>query len=170
MELPIGSRISQLTSSTFALWVNWSAGGGAWQRVFDFGKGTNAYMFLCPRLDTSGPMRFAITTGGSEAEQRVTAPTALPGGWHHVAVVIDAAAHTTRLYLDGNVVAANTATTLTPGALGQTTQNWLGRSQYSGDAYYQGLIDDMRVYNRALSADEIKSLTVSLQQRTDETA
>ena len=158
VELPIGTRVSQLTNSTFALWVNWSVAGGPWQRVFDFGKGQTAYMFLCPRLDTSGPMRFAITTGGSEAEQRVTAPTALPGGWHHVAVVIDAAAHSTKLYLDGNVVAANTAATLTPSALGQTTQNWLGRSQYPGDAYYQGLIDEVLVYDRSLTQAEILDL------------
>jgi hypothetical protein len=168
VELPIGSLLSQLTDSTFAVWVNWSTGGGLWQRVFDFGTGTTVNMFLTPSAGAGGPLRFSITTGGSAAEQQVTAPAMLSGGWHHVAVVIDAAAHSMKLYLDGDVVAANTATTLTPSALGQTTRNWLGKSQYDGDAYYQGLIDDMQVYGRALSADEIKGLVVPLQQ-TNET-
>jgi hypothetical protein len=87
-----------------------------------------------------------------------TAPAVLASGWHHVAVTIDADNDTIRLYLDGVVVAENTAATLTPSDLGETTQNWLGRSQYVADGYLDGALDDFRIYSRALSGADIVEL------------
>jgi hypothetical protein len=47
--------------------------------------------------------------------------------------------------------------TLTPSSLGNTTQNWLGRSHYN-DPYFYGRIDDFRIYDRSLNAAEVQSL------------
>jgi hypothetical protein len=156
VQLPIGSTINALTDSTFTTWVNWS-GVGVWTRVFDFGSGTNSYMFLTPRTDT-GFMRFAITNAGNTAEDMTTAPQVLATGWHHVAVTIDAASKSHLLYLDGQVVATKTSARYTPSSLGNTTQNWLGRAQYVADPYFNGSLDDLRIYNCALTASEIAQL------------
>jgi hypothetical protein len=156
VALPIGSVIESLTSSTFAVWVDFSNAGGAWQRIFDFGSGTTINMFLTPRTGTDGPMRFAITIGGGGAEDQASAPGTLSRGWHHVAVTINADTRAINLYLDGIVSASNNSATLNPQALGTTTNNWIGRSQYSADAYFNGSVDDFRIYNFALSQDEIK--------------
>jgi hypothetical protein len=156
VNLPIGSLISELTSSTFAIWANYSQQGGAWQRIFDIGTGETVNMFLTPAIGGSntGVMRFAITTGGSGAESQLTAPARLATGWHHIAVVINGDTRAMQLYLDGAVVVSGTTAVL-PSALGNTTQNWLGRSEYAADAYYQGALDDFRIYDRALTQDEI---------------
>jgi hypothetical protein len=156
VALPIGSVIDSLTSSTFTIWVDFSNAGGAWQRIFDFGTGTTINMFLTPRTGTDGPMRFAITIGGGGAEDQATAPTTLPKGWHHVAVLINADTNAINLYLDGIVVASNNSAMLNPNDLGATGNNWIGRSQYTADAYFNGSVDDFRIYNYALSQDEIK--------------
>ncbi len=156
VELPIGSVIESLTSSTFTIWVDFSNTGGAWQRIFDFGTGTTINMFLTPRIDTDGEMRFAITTGGGGAEEQVSAASTLSSGWHHVAVTIDADTSAINLYLDGIVIASNNAATLNPSALGATTNNWIGRSQYAADAYFSGAVDDFRIYNYALSQEDIR--------------
>jgi hypothetical protein len=158
VSLPIGPDINSMDSASVATWVSFSNGGGSWQRIFDFGTGTNVYMFLTPRVGTNGVMRFAITTGSSGAEEIATAPSTLARGWHHVAVTINAGNNTISLYLDGSLVAKNTAATLTPSNLGVTTNNWLGRSQWTGDAYFTGYLDDFRIYSRALSPDEVASL------------
>jgi hypothetical protein len=136
--------------------VNFSGGSGSWQRIFDFGTGTDVYLFLSPRQGTNGAMRTAITinSNATGAEQAVNGPITLPGGWHHVAVVLDDAAMRIRLYMDGVEVGSNT-TTLLPKDMGVTTQNWLGRSQWSGDAYFTGSIDDFRIYSRPLSGGEV---------------
>jgi len=156
VNLPIGALISKLTSATFAIWANYSQQGGAWQRILDFGTGETINMFLTPAIGGSntGVMRFAITTGGSGAESQLTAANRLATGWHHLAVVFNGDAKTMQLYLDGGVVASNTTATL-PSGLGNTTQNWLGRSEYAADAYYQGALDDFRIYDVALTQSDI---------------
>jgi hypothetical protein len=158
VDLPIGSLISSLTNSTFALWENFSDAGGSWQRIFDFGTGETINMFLTPNNGATGSIRFAITTSGAGGEDQLTAPDTLPLGWHHVAVTIDADNDTSAMYLDGLMVVQNTEATVSPNDLGEPNQNWLGRSQYAADPNYRGMIDDFRIYNRALSAGEVASL------------
>jgi len=156
VSLPIGSLIGSLTNSTIAIWVNWSSVGGAWQRILDVGTGETVYMFLTGNAGGGG-LRFAMTIGGNVtgAEDQTNAPNVLPGGWHHVAVTIDPDTTTHSMYLDGKLVAQNTAARFTPSDLGETTQNWLGRSQYVADPYFNGSLDELRIYNRALSDAEV---------------
>jgi hypothetical protein len=156
VSLPIGSLISKLTSSTFAIWANFQS-GGSWTRILDFGTGQNVNMFLTPAVGTAGNLRFAITTGGSGAESQLNAPAIFPAGWHHVAVVFNGDTRGMQLFLDGAVVATATTTTL-PSALGNTTQNWLGRSQYPADGYYRGMLDDFRIYDRVLTQSDIQTV------------
>jgi hypothetical protein len=47
--------------------------------------------------------------------------------------------------------------TLSPANLGNTTQYYIGRSQYA-DPYLDGQLDQFRIYNRALSAAEVLAL------------
>lgn len=147
---------AQLTDFTIATWVN-RIGTGTWQRVFDFGAGTAANMFLSVDSNHGSPqgMRFAITTGGSGAEQRISSGSILPTGWQHVAVTLDGT--TGRLWLNGEEVARNTGMTLNPSRLGPLDNVWIGRSQYS-DPLFNGVIDEFHVFDRALSEAEIRSL------------
>ncbi|WP_168123243.1 DUF5695 domain-containing protein [Paenibacillus sp. HB172176] len=150
-----GSIVNGATDITIAAWVKASSLSN-WTRIFDIGSGTSNYMFLSPQPGGAG-LRFSITTGGNGSEQRINSTTAFPTNvWKHVAVTISGA--TGRLYVDGVQVATNTSMTLNPSSLGATTQNWIGRSQFSGDPYFNGQIDDFRIYSRALSASEIGSL------------
>jgi regulation of enolase protein 1 (concanavalin A-like superfamily) len=155
VDLPIGSIISSLTDSTFAIWANFVNIGGNWVRLWDFGTGTSVNMFLTPCMSTAGNMRFAITDSNLYNENQTTATATLPTGWHHVTVTIDPGKTTHTLYLDGQVAAENTNAGNTPSSLGNTTRNWLGRSQYSGDNYYSGSLDDFRIYNYVMTEAEI---------------
>ncbi len=154
VSLPAGI-LAGATAFTVATWVRIDS-AGTWARLFDFGAGTGTYLFLTPRSG-SGTARYAITTGGSGAEQRIDAPAALPtGAWTHVAVT-----HTANLgvlHVNGVEVARNAALTVRPSALGATTQNWIGRSQYAGDPCLAAAVDGFRVYSRALSGSEIAQL------------
>ncbi len=154
VQLPIGNLINTLSSATFAVWANWGgSSGGDWQRIFDFGSGTSIYAFLAAnRAGTQSP-RFAMRSA-TVGEQTVTAPATLASGWHHLAVTVDSAAMTLTLFLDAAPVATGT-TTILPKDMGVTTQNWVARSQYPADSYYKGDVDDLRIYDRALTADEV---------------
>ena len=90
-------------------------------------------------------------------EQSIKGTAALPTGkWVHVAVTLSGTVGT--LYVDGTAVGSNPSMQLTPFRISDTTQNWLGRSQYASDPYFNGAIDDFRIYYSALTAAEIASL------------
>jgi hypothetical protein len=156
VTLPLDPLMPTLTNVTVATHVNFSGGTGSWQRVFDFGTDATTYMFLSPRQSTAGAMRFAMRTA-AVPEQIVDSRNAVFLGWHHMAVSIDSTTMTLRLYLDGEQV-GEAPTLLLPKDLGATTQNWLGRSQYAADGYFLGSLDEFRIYNRVLSAAEVRYL------------
>jgi len=155
VTLPSGV-LGGLTAFTASVWVKPDTVTN-WSRVFDFGTGTTANMFLTPKNGANGKVRFAITTGGGNGEQRIDGQAALPAGaWSHV--VVTKSGNTGILYVNGVEVGRNTAMSLNPSSLGATNLNYLGRSQYS-DPYFDGRIDDFRIYARALVAAEISAAT-----------
>jgi hypothetical protein len=136
---------------TIAAFVYWN-GGKNNQRVFDFGNSTNQYLFLTPNGGSG--LRFAIKNGGGEQELKYA--SALPTGrWVHVAVTLSG--DTGTLYVDGAVVATNTAITINPDDF-HPTVNFLGKSQFGADPLLNGRLDDFRIYDYALSAAEVAAL------------
>ncbi|MHC4520437.1 MAG: LamG domain-containing protein, partial [Planctomycetota bacterium] len=75
--------------------------------------------------------------------------------WHHIAYAIDAAAGTAEVYLDG-VLGATVTFTGTPLFMKPDQELRIGNC--SGTEYMNGLIDEVRVYNRALSPAEVAGL------------
>ena len=112
-------------------------------------KGNDNYA-LEATSDQSG-----VPAGGStfgEAWVATYGPTALPmNTWTHLALTYDGA--TLRLYVNGVQVSSLAQTGSLP-----TSTNPL---QIGGDSiygqYFQGTIDEIRIYNRALSASEIQA-------------
>jgi hypothetical protein len=157
VTLPTG-LLATACEATVATWVYVNSSVG-WQRIFDFGKDTNVYMFLTPLNLTTNVIRFAISVGGnsSDHEQSMDGQAALtPGVWKHVAVVLGPSGGI--LYVNGAQVGANAAMTLRPADLGNTQNSWIGRSQFSWDPTFDGNIDELRIYDRALSPAEIQAL------------
>jgi hypothetical protein len=146
--------MASVTNFTIASWVNW-AGGNAWQRIFDFGNGTSQYMFLTP-ASGSGTLRFAISTNGNApGMEQIVETSPLPvGQWVHVAVTYDG--RTARLYTNG-ILAVSGAVSITPASF-DSALNYLGESQYAGDPFFNGQLDELYLYNYALSAGEIVRL------------
>ena len=155
-SLPAGIASSLTGDWSISTWIK-PAALTQWSRVFDFGTGQNVNMFLTLNAGGAGP-RFSMTNSGAGAEQRLTY-----GGqnfplneWSNI--VISVSGTSGKMYLNGTVVATNDNMTLKPSALGNTTRNYLGKSQYN-DPAYDGAIDDFAIYNRALTASEIAALS-----------
>lgn len=81
------------------------------------------------------------------------------GQWHHVAVVFDRAASMTR-YVDGLRTGTRYGlSTLSGQSIDNNKQVRIGARDQAGDEiFFQGLIDDVRIYALPLSATEIASL------------
>jgi hypothetical protein len=151
-SLPSGI-VSGLNDFTISAWVN-PAQNSTWSRVFDFGTGTTANMFLT--LNAGTQLRFAITTGGGGSEQQINGTGTLPlNTWSHMAVTLSG--NTGTLYVNGQAVGTNPNMTLHPSSLGNTTRNWIGRSQYP-DPYLAATVDDFQIYDRGLSGADVAAL------------
>lgn len=139
---------------TLSLWV-YSNGGSNWNRILDFGNDNANYMFLCMNPGSvNGSVRFAVNVGGTE-QSVSSAAGALPDNeWTYITATLSG--DTGRLYINGELVATNTALTNDPILYGPTTQNWLARSQWGApDGYFNGLVDELKIYNYARTTEQI---------------
>jgi alpha-L-arabinofuranosidase len=157
VELPQGIAAG-LHDFTVAAWVNVDTAQQTWARIFDFGNGTSAFMFLTTHAGDTHGLRFDLNAGSaSQMIPPIGDPaTVLPTGWHHVAVTL--AGTTGTLWLDGRPIGTNPNMTIDPADMGVTTQNWIGRSQFAADPLLAATVDDFQIYSRALSAAEIQGL------------
>ncbi|MCU4677198.1 hypothetical protein N7931_16335 [Catenovulum sp. 2E275] len=150
VNLPAGiANHDQLTISS---WVYWQ-GSSSWQRIFDFGNGTQDYLFLTPK-GADGNMQFQMQHNG--VSETLSAPALQANQWIHTAVVLDNGV--ARLYVDG-ALTASTTTTIKPSDINPLV-NFIGKSQFP-DPAMEGLIDDFRIYNNPLSASAIAALAAT---------
>ena len=156
VDLP-GGIASGLHDFTIATWVNVAATGQTWARIFDFGTGTSDYMFFTASAGGTNALRFDINAGaGAQMIPASGSGPQLPTGWQHVAITLSGTTGT--MWLNGVAVATNPNMTISPADLGVTTQNWIGRSQFSADPFLDATVDDFQIYDHALSAAEMAAL------------
>ncbi len=116
--------------------VGWGGYGGTRQvialRMSDSGNGFSHYWWGADLVVTGLATNF------------------LDGNWHHVATTFDGT--TRRIYLNGVQVASDV-----PGSNGATAANFRIGSTNNSE-YFSGTIDDVALYNNALSASEVQFL------------
>ncbi len=129
-------------------------------RFYDFGVGASNSFFLRANALSAG----IKINGGTTT--LVTSSTALTAGTtYNVAVTFNAADHLTTIYIDGEVVASGTNNMSEPyqlAANGTDSRNYIARTQWWQDntdnADYIGTIDNFRLYNIALTQNELSAL------------
>jgi hypothetical protein len=161
VDLPNGI-ISSLSDATFECWLTWSGSTAIWQRIFDFGTtGTEGsqgsgtqYLFLTPKDGLSTrTLRAVYTTAGNGAETVAASAAVLPSTASHVTVVVNDTSDLITVYVNGTSVASTAYTGHLSGI--SDVNNWLGRSQYSGDVELTGSITEFRIYKAALTAKQV---------------
>lgn len=159
-----GALISTLTDFTVSLYVYvdatvnvTAAGNFVWTfaNSADMNTTANGNMFF-----SAITSRYAISKTNWSNETSVKQNVALTtGSWQHITYTQSGNSGT--VYVNGTSVKTGNVTTK-PSSLGATTNNYLGKSCYAGDAYLlKSLMADFRVYNRALSATEVTALAAS---------
>ena len=166
-----GGLISGQSEVTIEAWVNWTPGnatlqygGGAWQRIFEFGSQAGvqgvSYLFLTPATDnvsftTKSVLHAAITTNFNYSETpRLNWIDKLPTNvMTFVALTYSPSRKTMKMYLNGIPVASGTATLPLSGIV--DTNCWLGRSLFANDAYYNGTFNEFRIYRGLLSDADV---------------
>jgi hypothetical protein len=139
-----------LTSGmTLEAWVRPSSTGWPYRTVLMKEQSGNlAYALYV--TDATRPLSTAILGGVERIAQGATALTA--NTWVHLASTYDGA--NLRLYVNGTLVTTTAATgaiTVSSGALR------IGANSIWAEEAFAGLVDEVRVYNRALTAAEVTS-------------
>lgn len=172
----IGYNSLQLGEFTLTMWVKWEGasehdnGSGLLnQRIFS-ARGTyrdRQYITLSPMETTaegSDALRLHMQYEGSDWE--LNRPQAGPLSqevWHHLAIVMDG--QTLALYLDG--VMLDEELIMMGLAQMRPQQLYLGKGPVlGGDGYFNGLMDNVYLYKKALTVDALGALYE--EQRPDE--
>lgn len=169
VDLPNGIWSGLGTSATLEIWTTWNAASNTrWQRTFDFGRSNGGegvsdsgaeqnYVFHTPSANVAGFVQVAglnrYTT--VREERRINGAAPLAGGVpKHIVLVWDGANGVCRLFEDG--VPVGQAALHLGLADFQDVNNWLGRSQFGGDAHYSGSYDEVRLYRGPMSAGDVE--------------
>lgn len=153
LKLPYA--IADMHEMTICTWIRMRT-TTSWQRIFDFGNGTQQYMFLTPTHGSE--MRFVMKNGGEE-EILATNPIK-QSTWTHVAITISNEA--VILYVNGEEAARSTSMNIRPNDI-HPTLNYIGRSQFNADPLLKAFVDDFRIYNYALTPEEIVNVTQDME-------
>lgn len=146
------STLNLTGSLTISAWIfPKTFGGGGYGRILDKGDGTKGYSFYV-KQSTSG-ISF-ITYGGviSNSNSGVIALNK----WQHAVVVYDEITKAVTFYIDGLPVgsSANAVNPLDSSA----SHLAIGIRGYDPNRAFNGIIDEVRVYNEALTDNEIMDI------------
>ncbi len=131
---------------TWSLWANFSSQAASLSRFLLIDKAAGASL-----VNYAGSMTFTLTYNGSNTIQSSNYTT---GVWHHVAGVYDGAGNAS-LYVDGQLIGSRSDW----GVQTMGTGPGIGNTS-AGGQNFPGLIDEVAIYNRALTAGEIAKLAL----------
>jgi hypothetical protein len=135
---------------TISAWVFYNS-MNKWSRIVDLGNGANSDNIVFANRSTSNDLIISIRRG--TVEKNIVASNVLETGkWIHVAVAVEAGGKTV-LYKNGEAV--KTGVTHIPNTINRTI-NYIGRSNWANDSFFHGRIDELSIWTRACSADEIQ--------------
>lgn len=145
------------TKISITLWVKFNALGVLNSRMVDLRDGSNGVQILFE----GGSGKFGTKHSQFEAGSNATVwNTPVIGTLYNVVAVWDSVANTTNFYING--VAQTGAANFNVGNGNQANKIYLGtRGDQFATTWLDGFLDNIRVYNRALSANEVQQLFVN---------
>jgi len=146
----------QMTGSmTLSAWVFETANVADDGQIVAKSDGASGWQLKSSK-DT-GPRTFgiAITNTAGASVQRYSQTVRALNTWYHVAGVYDATARTLNIYVNGILNNGVLSGTVPSSRLNSTVNANIGRR--TGGFTIAGIVDDVRIYNRALTQSEIQS-------------
>ncbi len=149
--------LSGSSKATVELWLKWDAYDNeddlALELTENFNQSDGGFL-VDPNAGQGG---FGVGIGRAESRNNVFFSRPSAGQWHHYAFVLDAtaaAAQQITPYVDGQPIAyTKTASGTGAGAFAKSTLYMMSRGGQS--LFGRGTLDEVAIYNRALSATEI---------------
>jgi Concanavalin A-like lectin/glucanases superfamily len=136
-------------AATFNVWVNLGSTPAKSGHIYEILAKSQAGNDLDLQVETDGSVHFYTDNGTSTSFK----PASLTG-WHMLTAEYDIAAKTRKIFWDGKQVASST-----PGAHSASTQPFtIGASAVLAGRFFNGSIDEVSLWNRALTATEVTAI------------
>jgi hypothetical protein len=139
---------------TLTLWARPIANRN-WGRFIDFGNWPGSDNVILSRRQNSNNLYFQAFNGSSPGNLVMAVNALVLDEWQHFAVTMDGSGHVA-IYRNGALQSEDRATQI-PKAINRS-RCYIGRSNWEDDQLYQGAMDDLRIYERVLTAEEIRVL------------
>ncbi|MCK4563640.1 MAG: cadherin-like domain-containing protein, partial [Verrucomicrobia bacterium] len=147
-----GPSLAGKTDFTLAAWIKTSSATDQMIIQQRDGGYNGEYMFS---VNANGTLKFFVYGNGGTQYGFSTAQTVNDGVWHHVVAVRDGA--NGYIYIDGNATPAASATG-TIRDLDATIGVAIGRDIRGNNKPFNGMIDDVRIYDKALNGTDVVDL------------
>ncbi len=160
VSVPHDASLDITGDITISAWVYITQGGlyqGIVTKCVGAGGQNNPYDF---RTETSAQPHLTLVRADASGHERVYSSVGLSlDDWHHALIRVEN--KVPDFYVDGDITGKSGDTTFTKTPTGNTNPTLIGRR---ADAlYFNGKIDDVRIYDWALSAEEAEELYLSAQ-------
>ena len=136
---------------TILSFVNFGV-ANTWERIIDFGNGSGSNNIILARNGVTDTLQFELYGSGSLSFSQGLTGGITNNGWGFYGGRLDGSTY--KVFNECN---ATTGSTSTLPANVVRTNNYIGRSNWSADSYFETEIGVITVYNRALSDNEINT-------------
>jgi hypothetical protein len=137
-------------SMSIAGWFKVDAFDTSWQAILAKGEGSN---YRVARRDATGTIAYA----GGVGEGANDVPAVNDGNWHHFVAVSDhtGAAFGTAIYVDGVRRGVNATK---PVLAANDKRLFIGENPEARNREFKGLLDDIAIWNRVVTPEEVATL------------
>ena len=144
-------------SATWSAWVYATGTPADDGQIIAKSGGNGAAGWQLKTSPDTGPHTFGVTVSpnGTTPVQRYSKTVRALNTWYYVAGVYDAAARTLHIYVNGTLDDGVLSGTVPAAQFNSSVNAAIGRR--TGGFYFQGRIDDLRVYNSALTQAQIQA-------------
>jgi len=153
-----GDNLDLLTTPlSISVWVKASGSFTAAEGIVTkLAGGGNYRLVFTSTSCCSSTVSFGIRDAASSYEEVASLTSLELNNWYHVVATYDDSTKTGKIYINGVLNNTKSNFTLTRGDTTQRLQ--FGHNTNNTNAFFRGSLDEVRIYNRVLSTDEIKRL------------
>jgi hypothetical protein len=137
---------------SFAFWARWDAFNN-YSRIIDLGNGSSNDNIIIANYQTNNSLFYSTYLGANETAMNT--PTITLNLWDFYVTTTNSSGVMT-VYKNGSQIDQK-INGVTPNYLLRTEQ-FIGKSNFSNDDYFKGAIDELRIYQTALTATQIGNL------------
>ena len=164
LELPKG-LLNGKDAATFSFWIKPSSRWAFMTTPLSGKQTVNQEKYLGMLASSSGYIAERYNNSGTRLS---SVKANASGDWQYITAVFTADG--TKVYVNGKLSASDTAAVDIKSLFTADASTWIGHANWGNGEGFSGMIDDFKVYGRALNETEINQLAAKAIQREQEEA